>query len=236
MGLASLTLPAITALNVLVFAIACAFVAVSAMGYAFHRGRSCRCFGALSQRKFDAAGVLRSAVIAGIAAVALAHVGAAALQLDATARALLSAAAGLLAVAAFTAARARGAGSEAETGGGDNEDPLYLAVAQWTLLFAFGLLLIVVFRQLGRTLHKDDTAAPLGPRWAVRRQAWNTAGSPTTPCSTSRQETGSRPCSRLSSRPARPARNSSSRSGPPSTLASSAACGYCCSLPARRVT
>jgi hypothetical protein len=113
-GLASLTLPAITALNALVFAIACAFVAVSATGYTFHRGRSCRCFGALSQRKFDAAGVLRSAVIAGVAAVALAHVGPAALQLDATARVLLLAAAGLLALAAFTAARVRGAGSEPE--------------------------------------------------------------------------------------------------------------------------
>jgi hypothetical protein len=41
--------------------------------------------------------------------------------------------------------------------------PLYLAVAQWTLLFAFGLLLIVVFRQLGRTLRKTDAVAPLGP-------------------------------------------------------------------------
>src|SRR6516225_10749742 len=41
--------------------------------------------------------------------------------------------------------------------------PLYLAVAQWTLLFTFGLLLIVVYRQLGRTLRKTDTAAPLGP-------------------------------------------------------------------------
>jgi hypothetical protein len=111
-GLASLTLPAITALNALVFTIACAFVAVSVTGYALHHGRSCRCFGALSQRKFDAAGVLRSAVTAGIAAVALAHVGAAALQLDATARVLLLAAAGLLALAAFTAARARGTCSE----------------------------------------------------------------------------------------------------------------------------
>ena len=53
--------------------------------------------------------------------------------------------------------------------------PLYLAVAQWTLVFAFGLLLIVVYRQLGRTLHQADAAAPLGPRWAVRRPAWNTA-------------------------------------------------------------
>jgi hypothetical protein len=41
--------------------------------------------------------------------------------------------------------------------------PLYLAVAQWTLLFAFGLLLIVVYRQLGRMLHKADAAAPVGP-------------------------------------------------------------------------
>jgi hypothetical protein len=113
-GLASLTLPAMTVLDVLVFGIACAFVAVSAMGYAFHRGRPCRCFGALSQRRFDAAGVLRSAVIAGIAAVALAHVDAAALQLDAMARVFLFAAAALLAVAAFTAARARSAGGRPE--------------------------------------------------------------------------------------------------------------------------
>ena len=113
-GLASLTLPAITALNAFIFAIACAFVAVSAMGYAFYRGRSCRCFGALSQRRFDAAGVLRSAVTAGVAAVALAHVRAAALRLDTTTRVLLFAAAGLLALAAFTAARARSAGREPE--------------------------------------------------------------------------------------------------------------------------
>ena len=53
-------------------------------------------------------------VTAGVAAVALAHVRAAALQLDATARVLLFAAAGLLAVAAFTAARARSAGREPE--------------------------------------------------------------------------------------------------------------------------
>jgi hypothetical protein len=113
-GLASLTLPAITALNILVLAIASAFVAVSAIGYAFHRGRSCRCFGALSQRKFTAAGVLRSVIIASVAAVALVHVGTAALQLDALERVLLFAAAALLAVAAFTAARARGAGGQPE--------------------------------------------------------------------------------------------------------------------------
>ena len=113
-GLASLAFPAVTALNAVVFAIACAFAAVSGVGYAFHRGRSCSCFGALSRRKFDAAGVLRSTVIAGIAAVALAHVGTATLQLDAAARVLLLAAAGLLALAAFTAAKVRGTGSEPE--------------------------------------------------------------------------------------------------------------------------
>ena len=113
MGLASLTLPAITALNALVFAIACTFVAVSATGYAFHRGRSCRCFGRCPSGD-STRGVLRSAVIAGIAAVAPAHVGAAALQLGATARTLLFAAAAILAVAAFTAARVRGVRSEPE--------------------------------------------------------------------------------------------------------------------------
>jgi hypothetical protein len=110
-GLASLTFPAVAGLNALVLAIACAFVAVSAAGYAFHRGRPCRCFGALSQRKFDAAGIGRSAVIAGVAAVALAHVGAPALRLGAAEHVLLFAAGGLLAVVAFAAARARGAGA-----------------------------------------------------------------------------------------------------------------------------
>ena len=42
--------------------------------------------------------------------------------------------------------------------------PLYLAVAQWTLLFAFGLLLIVVYRQLGRMLHQDRCGRPAWAR------------------------------------------------------------------------
>jgi methylamine utilization protein MauE len=116
-GLASLTFPAIAGLNALVLAVACAFVAVSAVGYAFHRGRLCRCFGALSQRKFDAAGVGRRAVIAGVAAVALAHVGAPALRLGAVEHVLLFAAGGLLAVVAFAAARARQATGTSEATG-----------------------------------------------------------------------------------------------------------------------
>lgn len=41
--------------------------------------------------------------------------------------------------------------------------PLYLVVAQWTLLFTFGLLMLVVYRQLGRVFNKTNTAAPVGP-------------------------------------------------------------------------
>jgi hypothetical protein len=41
--------------------------------------------------------------------------------------------------------------------------PLYLAVAQWALLGALGVLVIVLFRQLGRLLHGTSRAAELGP-------------------------------------------------------------------------
>lgn len=41
--------------------------------------------------------------------------------------------------------------------------PLYLAIAQWALLGALGVLVIVLFRQLGRLLNGTVTAAELGP-------------------------------------------------------------------------
>ena len=41
--------------------------------------------------------------------------------------------------------------------------PLYLAVAQWALLGALGVLVIVMFRQLGRLLQGNAKAAELGP-------------------------------------------------------------------------
>jgi hypothetical protein len=41
--------------------------------------------------------------------------------------------------------------------------PLYLAVAQWALLVALGVLVIVMFRQLGRMLSGASRAAGLGP-------------------------------------------------------------------------
>lgn len=36
--------------------------------------------------------------------------------------------------------------------------PLYLAVAQWTLLLALGLLVVVMYRQLGRVLNRAEPA------------------------------------------------------------------------------
>jgi hypothetical protein len=41
--------------------------------------------------------------------------------------------------------------------------PLYLAVAQWVLLLALGLLVIIMYRQLGRVFDKTKEAAALGP-------------------------------------------------------------------------
>ncbi|HEX9065286.1 MAG TPA: hypothetical protein VF843_09265 [Streptosporangiaceae bacterium] len=41
--------------------------------------------------------------------------------------------------------------------------PVYLAVAQWALLAALGVLVIVMFRQLGRLMTGRAHAAPLGP-------------------------------------------------------------------------
>jgi hypothetical protein len=41
--------------------------------------------------------------------------------------------------------------------------PLYLAVAQWALLLALGLLVITAYRQLGRVLGRAGAPAELGP-------------------------------------------------------------------------
>lgn len=41
--------------------------------------------------------------------------------------------------------------------------PVYVVVAQWTLLATFALLLIIVFRQLGRVIGHDERPAQLGP-------------------------------------------------------------------------
>ena len=116
LGAASLADPAAGWLNPVVFGACCAFLAVSVTGFAVHRGRSCRCFGALTQRKFDLAAIGRGAVIAAAAAVAMRPAQLSAIQLGLAGRLLLLAAGGLLALAAFTAARALTTGRTARPG------------------------------------------------------------------------------------------------------------------------
>ena len=106
LGAASLSFPAVRWLNLGVFAVTDMFVVVSVAGFVFYRGRSCRCFGALSQRKFDAAGIVRSVGIAGVAAIAIAGVPSLAVSISAAAHVLLLTATAILLLAAFTAAGA----------------------------------------------------------------------------------------------------------------------------------
>jgi hypothetical protein len=113
LGAASLSSPGAAWLNAAVLGVACSFVAVSGAGYAFHRGRSCRCFGALSQRRFDLAGIGRAVLIAGIAAVAVLAVPGSLTRLTLADRGLLLAGAALLACLAFTAARYLAASGQA---------------------------------------------------------------------------------------------------------------------------
>jgi Methylamine utilisation protein MauE len=115
LGTASLCWPVARWLNTLVFAVACLFAVITSVGYAFYRGRTCRCFGALSQRKFDLLGVLRSIAIAAIALVAMFGVPPATLQLGVPERVLLALSAIFVALAALTAASALGTTSRSES-------------------------------------------------------------------------------------------------------------------------
>lgn len=105
-GGASLSFPAVRWLNLVVFAAAGVFVLVSVAGFVFYRGQSCRCFGALSQRKFDAAGIVRSLGIATLAAFAMSGVPPESIRLGIGARILLLTAMAIVGFAAFTAAGA----------------------------------------------------------------------------------------------------------------------------------
>jgi methylamine utilization protein MauE len=107
LGGVSLAWPALGGVNLAVLGAGAGFVAVSAAGYAFRRGRSCRCFGALSRRTFDRAGLARAAGIAVVAALAAttAPATAAAVALTPASSGLLGGAAAALAAVAFTAAR-----------------------------------------------------------------------------------------------------------------------------------
>jgi hypothetical protein len=110
LGGASLSSPAVAWLNSAVLGATCAFVLASGVGYVFHRGRSCSCFGGLSHRRFDRAGIVRAVVIAGVASAGTVAVRGGLVRLTLTDRSLLLAAAALLACVAFSAARALAAG------------------------------------------------------------------------------------------------------------------------------
>ena len=105
LGGASLAAPASWPLNLAVLAAACCFAAVSGIGFAFHRGRSCRCFGALSGRKFDLAGLARAGAVAALAGGAAVPVTPAAVALTPAGHGLLLAGSAFIAFIAFTAAR-----------------------------------------------------------------------------------------------------------------------------------
>lgn len=110
-GAASLCWPAVGWLNWLVLALACGFTVVAAVGYARYRGRPCRCFGALTRRSFGLRTIAQALLIAAVAGLALRPARPAQVDLGLAAHLLLLAAAGLLALAAFTAARALATGS-----------------------------------------------------------------------------------------------------------------------------
>jgi methylamine utilization protein MauE len=105
LGSVSLSWPSTGWINPAVFTLACGFTAVSDAGYLFRRGQSCRCFGALSNRKFDAVALVRSAVITVIAAVAMSRVRSALIGIGGVEHLLLLLASVVVAFAAFTAAR-----------------------------------------------------------------------------------------------------------------------------------
>jgi hypothetical protein len=114
-GTISLCWPAVAWANRAVLALACAFTVVAGLGYALHRGRPCRCFGALTRRAFSVRSILQSTVILAAAALAIRPAGQTPLSLGVTAHVLLLAAAGLMALAAHTAARALANPAESRT-------------------------------------------------------------------------------------------------------------------------
>ena len=109
-GAASLSSPALRWLNLLILVIGCGFVAVSVAGFVWHRDRACRCFGALSKRTFNVAGIGRAAAVAAAAALATVPVRPSLLQLSLAGRLALLAGAMLIVGAAWTAAIAVAAG------------------------------------------------------------------------------------------------------------------------------
>jgi hypothetical protein len=106
LGAASLAWPAAGWLNTIVFAFACCFAGISGLGYIRHRGRPCACFGSLSSRRFDAGGLARSAAVVIAAGLGTCRVPPVLVGMSAAPRVLLFLAGALVALGAFSAARA----------------------------------------------------------------------------------------------------------------------------------
>lgn len=105
LGGASLCWPAAHWLNPLVLVLTAGFVVVTVAGFAIFRGRTCRCFGALSSRSFDRVSIARSCLLVIVAVLAMGGLGSIA-QLSGLASGLLAVASVLLIFGTFTAARA----------------------------------------------------------------------------------------------------------------------------------
>jgi len=109
-GAASLSSPLAGWLNPAVLVVCCGFVAVSVIGHRRYPGRACRCFGALSGRSFNRAGVARAALLAAGAVLAVWPVSPSMLQLGTLGRLGMVAGAAVITWCAYTAAVAIGAG------------------------------------------------------------------------------------------------------------------------------
>jgi hypothetical protein len=115
-GAASLSSPDVGWLNPVVLAICCGFVAVSAAGYRWHAAQACRCFGALSRRTFNAAGLGRAVLLAGCAALATVPVQPSVTQLSLAGRLALLGGCMLVAGAASAASAATAVLASREAG------------------------------------------------------------------------------------------------------------------------
>ncbi len=105
-GAVSLSVPQPRWPNLVVLTICVAFLITWTVGFVRHRGRSCRCFGALSVRGFNQAGIARAAVLVLAALAATAEVPARTVHLGLGGQLALLAGGALIACAAYSAAAA----------------------------------------------------------------------------------------------------------------------------------
>jgi len=112
-GALSLAFPRSTPVEEAVLGVTLTFVVASVLGFAFHRGASCRCFGHLSRKSFDATGIGKSVLIALSAAFVVSSTpGREATALTIVGHLLLLGTGALVAVATMTAVKELEASSE----------------------------------------------------------------------------------------------------------------------------